>query len=142
MNVDSLPQSSYRSSPTKYQDSTLMGLHHRHHIPGAVELPVAGHFFLTVVPFFYPELIPDVPESVAIELRRRLPDAYTSELPPYFLPRRCATHRAASHRRRTRVLPAPRMNALGALAATARPLGSAPVLCALAAGLLCCWAAC
>jgi hypothetical protein len=28
MNVDSLPQSSYPSSPPKDRDSTLMGLHH------------------------------------------------------------------------------------------------------------------
>jgi hypothetical protein len=80
--------------------------HHRrsgcrphHHIPGATELLVASHFFLAVAPFVYPELLPDVPESAAVERHRRLPDAYTGEPPPSFLPLQCATHRVASRRR-------------------------------------------
>jgi hypothetical protein len=80
--------------------------HHRrsgcrphHHILGATELLVASHFFLAVAPFVYPELLPDVPESAAVERRRRLLDAYTGEPPPSFLPLQCATHRAASRRR-------------------------------------------
>jgi hypothetical protein len=75
--------------------------HHRfgrspcHHIPGANELLVAGHFFLAIMPFIYPELIPDVPESTVIERRRRLLDTYTGEPPPSILPWRHATHHAA-----------------------------------------------
>jgi hypothetical protein len=94
------------------------GRHPHHHIPGAAELLVAGHFFLTVVPFVYPELLPDVLESTAAERRRRLPDTYTGEPLPSFLPHRCATHRAASRRRRARAL---RVSAPSSLAAVARP---------------------
>jgi hypothetical protein len=95
--------------------------HPRHHIPGATELLVAGHFFLTIVPFVYPELIPDVPESAAAECCRCLPNTYISEPPPSFLPRRCATHRAASCCRHASALRGPRMSAPSAPAAAVRP---------------------
>jgi hypothetical protein len=52
----------------------------RHHIPGAAELLIVGHFFLTVASFVYPELIPDAPEFVATERRHRLPNTYNGEL--------------------------------------------------------------
>jgi hypothetical protein len=50
------------------------------HIPGATELLIIGHFFLTVASFVYPELIPDAPEFIATERRHRLPNTYTGEL--------------------------------------------------------------
>jgi hypothetical protein len=103
------------------------GRRSRHHIPGATELLIAGHFFLVVASFVYPKLLPDVPESTAAECCRHLPDAYIDEPPPSFLPRRFATHHVASRRHRARwPLPLGCRGPLGVLCAQATdtvPLG-------------------
>jgi hypothetical protein len=107
--------------------------HPHHHILGAIEVLVTGHFLPVVASFVYPKLFPDVLEFITVERHCRLPDTYTGEPPPSFLPCRCATHRAASRVSTSSTLAA----ALGHCG----PLGSASVLCAQAAELLCRWAA-